>query len=202
MTKQAIVTSIVNALGENHNHELYERVKDRVVALRAKFLRQSFAKYGIDSLLEQTYTVEMVQKTDEFGCIYLESKCKVYMPIRTSDTSYPFSFVGTSRNAPFTFLRGYETETIPRIPINQLNRYYTVDNMKIRTYNSTAKVLTVKDVLEDFGSLDVNCEGTCGDDDTLLPMPADFAGDIITVLTAEFSQTLQIEKQDGDEVED
>ena len=193
MTKREITTSIINALGKQHDHELYERIKDRVVMLRAKLLRQSMAQHGVDDLLLQTYKVNMIQKTDLLGCVYLESDCKVFIPIRTHNNTVPFLSVTTLLSSPLTYLRPYEEATIPRIPINALNQYYGVKNLKLTSYNSTAKVLVIQDVLEDFKQLDVDCSGACEDDDTLLPMPADFAGDIIRILTQEFAQVKPLE---------
>ena len=158
--------------------------------LRAKMLRQSISRYGVDILLQQSYTITMEFKVDDDDCDYLISTCLVPTPIRKSSTSSPFLFVGIQGKIPYTFIREYEVYSIPTIPINSLNKYYTLDNGRLKTYNSTAKQLKLIDVFEDAEQLDINCDGQCEDDDMYLPMPADFADTIIKDLVQELGATV------------
>jgi len=192
MTKRAIITLILNELGKPFDHELYQRIGDRVLALRAKYLRQSIAKYGLDELLKQTTELKLEKKYDDNNCIYYQSVCKVPIPIRVSQTSAPFNFVGTVTGVPFTFLRPFEIRTIPAIPINKLNKYYTVENNYIITYNTSYKKIKLTDIFEDLDDL-IDCHKTeCVDDDTELPTPADMIDLIVKDLVSELGQLNQI----------
>ena len=190
MTKRQIATSIINELGQPFNHELYERVVDRIISLRAKYLRQSIGKYGIDELLQQTYIIKMKRIVDEDGCVTHISECKIAMPIRAIGAASPFKYVGNTSNKPYTFLRVYETNTIPLIPVNARNVYYSIENGLIQSYNTTAKELKIIDIFESFDDyLDMCTKSNCVDDDTALPMPADFVDLIIRDLVRELGQT-------------
>jgi len=191
MTKREIATSILNSLGEESNHELLERIKDRVIALRAKLLRQSIAKYGIDEMLLQTYEIKMVRKVDDNNCYYFESECMIPVTLRNVNSTSPFQSVTTTHSKPYTWIRHYERFTIPKIRINQLTKYYSLLNSKIQVFNSNVKVLTVTDVFEGLNEFDLACKGVCVSDDMYLPMPADIATDIIKLLITEFKQLQQ-----------
>jgi len=196
MTKRAIVTLVLNELKQPFNHELYERISDRVVALRAKYLRQSIGKYGIDELLQQTYIVKMVKTKDDDGCIYYETECKIVTPIRAIGSASPFKFVGTKSNRPFTFLRAYEVDTIPSIPVNAKHKYYSIENKKIRTYNVTPTEIKITDIFESFDELLDMCNDVdCVDDDTALPMPADFVDLIVKDLVQELGQVSKTDNE-------
>lgn len=188
MTKTDIATSIINSVGEEDNHELLERMKDRVVALRAKLLRQSIARNGIDDLLLQTYDIKLNRKTDSNNCFYYESECTIPVPIRRVNTTSPFQSITTVDGKPYTFIRPFERYTIPKIRVNQMTKYYLLENGKIKTYNSNVKRLIVTDIFEGLNDFDLECRGICRDDDSYLPMPADMATDIITLLITEFRQ--------------
>jgi len=192
MTKEAIITSVLNELGSPFSLELYNRISDRVIALRAKYLRQSIGKYGIDELLKQDYTLNLKKETDGKGCVYFKTECKVPVPIRAIGMSSPFNFVGNVNGIPYTYLRSYETKTIPAIPVNKNNKYYTVKNGYIEVYNSQVTNLTVSAVFESLEDL-LDCAGDCSDN-TELPMPSDIVDIIIKDLIQEFGSTKPLEK--------
>lgn len=193
MTKQSIITSILNELGKPFDHELYERIGDRVLALRAKYLRQSIGKYGLDELLKQTYLIDLIKKTDEFGCFYYITPCEILTPIRTTNSPSPFNYVGDKYGRSYTFIRIFEVQTIPKIPINVRNVYYILENGYIKIYNSNNPILKVIDIFEDINDLIDICNSGCVSDNIELPMPLDFVDLIIKDLVQEFAPINQFE---------
>jgi hypothetical protein len=191
MTKKEIITLITNEIGKPFSLEIYNRVGDRIIALRAKYLRQSIGKYGIDELLKQSYTLEL-KKVNENGCIYFKSICKVPIPIRAIGMASPFNYVGNVNGIPYTYLRIYETQTIPHIPVNKLNKYYTFKNGYIEVYNSQITKLVVSAVFESIEDL-INCGGDCFDEDMELPMPGDIVDIIVKDLIQEFGSAKPLE---------
>ena len=193
MTKKAIITLIINELSEPFSLEFYNRVGDRVIALRAKYLRQSIGKYGIDEILKQEFKIELKKFIDDDGCIYFKSICKLPIPIRAIGMASPFNFVGNINGIPYTFLRSYEVKTIPKIPVNMLNKYYTIKNGYLKAYNSQVTSLNVSAVFEDIEDL-LNCGGDCTDDTMELPMPGDIVDTIIKDLVQELGAVKPLEQ--------
>ena len=184
-----ITTSIINELDQQDNLELYERVKDRVIALKSKLVRQSVERNDFSDLLIQYFDVPL-KKVKLDDCEILVSDCDVE-PSVDIKSSAPFAFVGTAnvnKPIPLTYVRYYETSLFKLLPGRNKVVFYSFNNKKVYVHNNLKlSKIRIGHIFDNVADAAHFCSTTGCTDNDLVPIPNHYVHDIITILVEEFA---------------
>lgn len=193
-----IATSILNELGEDTNHELLERIKDRVKFLRSSILRNNIDKYGVDDELViplqlKVQPIKLVNCNKVLtNCEILETVNKIPTPVRTTGKPI-FRYVGgVSGITPFFYTQFYNIPALLQLPIYAATVFAALVDNKLRIYNNNQfEMIQVDMVVSDINEIINECDkttGNCPSDNDEFLIPFDIIHSIITTLVSEFMQ--------------
>lgn len=171
-------------LNKPHDAVLKELIKDEYKSLRALYLRRTIGNHGINSILSQSYDIELIpiDFTDSCfisgDCIIMRTKNKVAQPLRY-ETDIPFMYVGTLDGISFlhsTFATAKNYKYLPYI--GKTMTYFYENNYIYLLNNNKIKYIRVQAVFSSPDQVISLCNSDCYSDDMEFPLPLDIISSI------------------------
>jgi len=193
VTLNQIATSILNEVGQQTNHELLERIKDRVRFLATTIMKREIDKYSYADDLVVPLRFKLEKVTIPTGCttgdcFVLQTTTKLPSIIRTVNKPI-FNYIGSIDSAkPFYYTTEFNIPMLLELPIYKLTIFVTYVGGKLRVYNNTAlEYIQVNMMLLDKSEYTDLCDiaSSCGEDE-YFSVPYDIIDSIIRTLVEEF----------------
>ena len=218
MTLDEIAYNILNLFrGGRSNideHISLDQIKFNIKHYRAMFIRRDFARNGLVTRhLEQDLGCLKLIKVDASKCCNLPVYCPIYRTVRSIPKTVRFNFseaitytgdvTGLGR---IPLIESYEVATLPydKYTSNRPKAYMIEDYMYVYNPNGM-EYINVRGIFEDPEELaSYECSGSCYDDSTPFPIPADMISAItsgilggeLALLSQTFSDTVNDRQQD------
>jgi len=200
-TLSSIAEGISFELGQQFNAELNEDLKNRIVELRAKFIRQDLDRNNFSytdylSVIEITFeTAQSFEPNYIKGSYILKSKTKIPKPLRIKNNGrIPFKFVGSlDREKPFTFALKEEAKFFHPQNLKNTVYYSYIEDYIIILNNEKVKKAILEYIIADPREFK-NCYET--DEELNFPIPEDMLYDIRITLIKEYGNLIGVIKQE------
>ena len=197
-----LASNVAHILGSPTNTSLKSRVKDEYKYLRAKYIRQSIERYGVDSVMKISYVVSLVPVDIadnciiDIGCDISRTENPIGRPVRYK-TDVPFIFVGTPDGYTFTYIKSISESRYRRFMKHVNNAIlWTYLNDYIYVFNNKIKQVRVDGVPENPEEWISICDD-CYNDDMEFPLPFDMTN----AITLEIVKLFGVKSINDDKVE-
>lgn len=205
-TLNILSESIAHILGDQFNIVLRENIKNSIVDLRAKFIRQdldrNFLSYT-DYLQPICLELEEIDRSycPDFptGCTILRSKQKIAKPLRSKQNGrISFNFVGSiDKKITFTFATLQELDILYTLPYQDDVIYYTYQDNRIFVLNNLKQCkIIVEEIVADPREIEDCSNPSIFKDNRKFPLPEDMIDDIKRAIIQLFRKPVQ----DGKEI--
>jgi len=171
-------------LNKPHDAVLKELIKDEYKSLRALYLKRTISNHGINSILSQSYDIELIpiDFTDSCfisgDCTIMRTKNKVAQPLRY-ETDIPFMYVGTLDGISFLYSTFATAKNYKYLPyIGKTMTYFYENNYIYIMNNNKIKYIRVQAVFSNPDQVISLCNSDCYSDDMEFPLPLDIISSI------------------------